>query len=140
MITAKKIITAPAKLMEAPFGKIAKMYIVERNIARIGSPNFKGTDADRLKLINSTLELCRKGSRNYFSLVFERRRMVLNEGYDKHSSGARIGYLQKLMADSNELALLRPNNEIMQDTAKSAKNAYDEAVRDATLRALHEKP
>ena len=135
-----KIIAAPTTIIKAPFAKIARMYTIERDVARAGSPNFKGTDADRIKLISRTLDLCRRGSRNYFHLLLQRRNMTLNTGYDAHAPGARIEYLQKLMVDSLELASIRPKNGILQDSANSAKNAYDEAVHDTTPRKKDKKP
>ena len=110
------------------------MYAIERNVARIGSLNYKGTYADKLTLINSMLDLCRRGSRNYFHLLLQRRNMILSAGYDKDAPGARIEYLQKVMKDSNELMYIRPKKEVLQDSAKSAENAYLEALLDTAPR------
>ena len=133
MMAAKKMITAPIR-------KIARMYTIERNVARIGSPNFKGSNAAKMALINSTLELCRKGSRNYFNLLLQRRTETLNAGYDKCVPGARIEYLEKLMLDSKELMHIRPKNGMLQDAAHGAENAYLEALQDTAPRKMHEKP
>ena len=135
-----KIIAAPIKIIRAPFVKIAKMYTIERNVARIGSLKFKGSDADKKALINSTLDLCRRGSRNYFHLLLQRRSVTLNSGYDKYVPGARVAYLQSLMVDSKELAYMRPKNEVLREAAEGAENAYLEAVRDTTPKKHHEKP
>ena len=135
-----KIIAAPIRIIKAPFVKIARMYAIERNVARIGSPRFKGTDADRLKLINSTIDLCRRGSRNYARLLLQRRTETMNTGYDQYEPGARIEYLKKMMEDSKELMHIRPKNGMLQDAAESAENAYFEALRDTTPRKMHAKP